>query len=89
MTVADHPTHLPDPLQSQRVRSFLEPAMSTDICAINIIHVCAFGDVRRAACGVLRSLFATSLRWNTGGPTSHVAHRTPHGYPTYDHGGGT
>lgn len=27
MTVTDHPTHLPDPLQSQRVRSFLESAM--------------------------------------------------------------
>jgi hypothetical protein len=27
MTVADHPTHPPDPLHSQRVRSFQEPAM--------------------------------------------------------------
>jgi len=27
MTVVDHPTHLPDPLQSQRVRSFLESTM--------------------------------------------------------------
>lgn len=27
MTVADHPTHPPDPLPSQRVRSFPESAM--------------------------------------------------------------
>ncbi len=91
MTVEYHPTHLPDPLQSQRVWSFLEPAMITNAHTINFIQrfAVAFGDVRGAACGVQRSWFATSPRWLTGGPTSHVARRARHGYPTSDHGGGT
>ncbi len=73
MTVANHPTHLPDPLPSQRVRSFLEPAMITNANALTVLQACAFGDVRRAMCGVRRSLIATSPRWLTGSPTPHAA----------------
>ncbi len=58
MTVSDHPTHLPDPLQSQRVRSFLEPAMRTIANAKSFIDHCALVAVHLAKRAVVVALCA-------------------------------
>lgn len=58
MTVATHPTHPPDPLQSQRVRSFLEPAMRMIANAKSLIDHCALVAVRVAKRAVVVALGA-------------------------------
>ena len=104
MTVADHPTHLPDPLRKQRVRSFPEPAMSRNtriataiITSSSAAAACASGVRGAMAVRMLAPAWRSEIKTANRGPrTAHhlrqagkASHHRPLPADRSGNGGGT